>query len=742
MSLPLPTSSDPLQALVERSNLAEIVRYWARLHPERSAVEFLGEDQPPVRLTYGQLDRRADQVAAAIGRVCSPGDRCLLIFPPGLEFVTAFIGCLRAAVVAVPATYPKPRRPNERLTAINQDCRPAAVMSPRAARQHIDLPTVCPALAKLAWVTVDAVDRCSEAEMPVWPSGTDGLAFLQYTSGATSDPKGVMVSHANLLHNLEVIRRGFGQSFCVGADAARRGVFWLPPHHDMGLIGGILTPLYLGGTTVLMAPTSFLKRPGRWLQAISDHCAVISGAPDFGYAHCCRNVSDAQRDRLDLSCWEIAFCGAEPIRAETLRRFADRFGPCGFRMDSFYPCYGLAEATLMVSGNAGRRRPQLRRVDRAQLERQRVVAAGQENSEVQELVGCGAALHGGQLAIVCPQSRRRCQPGEIGEIWCQSPSVARGYWNRQQLSGEVFQAPLVTNNGQEDGGAYLRTGDLGFLQDGQLYITGRLKEVMIVRGRNLFPQDLEGLVEGAHPALQPAGAVAFSTVIDDQEQVVLLLEVQRTGPQPGWNQVIQAVRAAIIEGRQVDPGAIVLVRKLSLPRTTSGKKQRLLCRQLYRDGQLKVVHSWTGATAQGSAGELAEPRPPSGRGADPAAGSHSAAAPDVDQLADELQQWLLQWVIQRGNVPAELVTGDRPLAEFGLDSLTSVELALELEQRLNVQLSPTVVWNYPTAAELSRYLAQQAAGCGRPAPFPDAALAGQRTFVSLLEEIESLPDDP
>ncbi len=743
------------------SAVTEVLDFWVQHHGDHPAVTWLADDQEPHVLHFKALRAQSLQIAGELRRHCQPGDRAILLFPPGPDFIAAFLGCLYAGVVAVPATEPKPRRLNDRLSVVAADCRPAAVLCTTKVAERIEISVVCPLLAEVPWIDVTpSLDATADA----FPKGNfgfaptaDTLAFLQYTSGSTSEPKGVAISHRNLLHNLEMIRLGFRQQFNLDSDRTLRGVFWLPPYHDMGLIGGILTPLYLGGTTVLMSPVSFLKRPRRWLETISKYQACISGAPNFAYDLCVDSADDQAGPELDLACWDIAFCGAEPIHAATLERFSQKFRPAGFRNDSFYPCYGLAENTLLVSGQLERQSPTVKQIQRQALEDHRVVSVdARQQADSIDVVGCGQALLDGEIVIVDPKTHRLCPIDVVGEIWYRGASVAsQGYWERPQQNQEVFEAKLVPDG--ED--SYLRTGDMGFLCDGELFVTGRLKEMLVIRGRNFYPQDLERTVQAAHPGLADGGA---ALVVEGKrgETLVIVQELARAARQVETKQVFAKIRAALAEVHELRPASIVLVRPYSLPRTTSGKMQRLLCRQMYLDDQLKVVDCWTPPIQAESNGEPvdtshsiadSETLASESRNSETNRRPRSLQQKPLDQatltgfkrrrLAEELEEWLRGRIAVAAGVPLEDVAPERPLAELGFDSMTAVKLVAEIEARQSVSLNPIVLWNYPTARELAKYLAEQAAGRG-PQDLADTAdLPRSKTFNHFLEAVEAMADD-
>lgn len=767
--------------LADRRTIFGIVEYWADVHPNHPAIEYLPESGPKVVIDYRELRDRAIRVATQLRKVCEPGDRVIMLLPPGPDFIVGFLGCLYAQSLAVPATEPKPRRLNDRLSRVVRDCGPSAVLTTAAVADRIDPSVVCPSLADVPWICQDDNYLASDitlgdatlgdgqsnrvdGEYKYFDSASgdkiaDGIAFLQYTSGSTSDPLGVAVSHRNLLHNLEMIRVSFGQEFNHSADRSLKGLFWLPPYHDMGLIGGILTPLYIGGTAILMPPTMFLKRPLSWLQAISQERALISGAPNFAYDLCASKADAAERLNLDLRSWELAFCGAEPIRPETIDRFCDAFASSGFSRQSFYPCYGLAEATLLVSGNLGRREPVIKTLDRRELEHHRAVeielsndpTATEFKDHATRVVGCGSSVLGGEIMIVNPDTQLPAEQFEIGEIWYRGDNVASGYWNQPEKSAKVFGAHI---SGRPDV-AYLRTGDTGFYENGQLFITGRLKEMLVIRGRNFYPQDLESTARSVDPKLI-GGACAFAIDSESAENLVIALEVDRQADESMFDRLINDVRATLNDVHEISPEAVLLVRPFSLPRTTSGKMQRLLARQMFNRDRLKVLARWNRSTIAKSNvnGHGTDPAPqaspPDFLPASSATTAPSTSVVDplyqpigegrVTHLADEIERWLCNRLITHGSLAPEEVTPDRPLAEFGLDSMATLQLAGEIEDHHKITLNPIAMWNYPTARHLARYLAEQIIGeFGDTFSVDEDVIAG-KSFEAMLREIELMDD--
>ncbi|MEW2514474.1 AMP-binding protein [Streptomyces sp. NPDC046870] len=543
--------------------LVHILRDRALEKPDATAYVFLadGEDDER-RISYRELYAAAADVADALGARHGRGERALLLFAPGLDYITAFFGCLLAGVVAVPAYPPQDARGLGRLDAIIADAGASIALTTKdllpIARSALDAP--------LEWLATNALAGGAPpagGPLGVRPVATapEDLAFLQYTSGSTRLPRGVMLSHANLVHNLEAIYRAFAGS---GHDVM---VSWLPPYHDMGLIGAILEPLHGGFPGILMAPLHFLQKPYRWLKAISAHRGTISPSPNFGYELCLRKIDDEQRASLDLSSWRAAVNGAEPVRVETIERFTERFAPAGFDAGAFRPSYGLAEATLLVTadpvGESVRRFP----------------------VEGVSRIACGTARGDQSVVVVDTATLAPAEAGRVGEIWVSGPSVSVGYWGRPTESAALFGATLPDGRGP-----YLRTGDLGALdEEGALAVTGRLKDLLILRGRNVYPHDVEGAAERSHPALRPGCGAAFTVPVDTEERLVLVFEVVDGADAEA---VALAVRRAVREECEADLHELVLIPPRTIPKTSSGKIQRRATREAYLSGDLSPVGGW------------------------------------------------------------------------------------------------------------------------------------------------------
>ncbi|MGF1495533.1 MAG: alpha/beta fold hydrolase [Elainellaceae cyanobacterium] len=671
------------------SSLVDLVRYRAQHQPEQIVFTFLRDGEVELgRLTYRELDRQARAIAATLQSLKTTlGERALLLYSPSLEFITAFFGCLYGRVLAVPAYPPRPNQTMTRLRSIMTDAQATVALTTSNLLSNFGkLLDHNPDFAALRWVVTDELQGAPELAWQAPEATSDTLAFLQYTSGSTGTPKGVMVSHGNLLHNAQIIQESFDEPI----DSI--GMSWLPPYHDMGLIGGILQPIYLGTRMVLMSPVSFLQRPFRWLQAISRYRATTSGGPNFAYDFCIRQTTPEQRADLDLSSWTLAFSGAEPVRSDTLQRFTEMFAPYGFRPEVFYPCYGMAEATLFVTGGDRTLPPTQLTLDAAALEQNQIAIADPSDAHARTLVSCGASHPSQQVAIVNPETLRRCGENEVGEIWITGESVTQGYWNRSRLTQENFRACLADGGDEE----FLRSGDLGFLRDGELFVTGRLKDLIIIRGLNHYPQDVELTVEQCHPALRLGNGAAVSVEVDGEERLVIAHEIKRSALRRlQVAEVVNAIRQAVGEHHTLQPYAILLLKTGSIPKTSSGKIQRHACRERFLAGTLEVVGQWLDAAAPPTAPPpLVQPPLP--------------APTALPEAVRTIQHWLVTTLAERLNAPPETIDIHEPFARYGLDSVAAVQLSGQLEDWLGRSLSPTLAYDYPTIAALSAFLGRDA----------------------------------
>ncbi len=665
------------------NTLVDLLRYRAADHPDRLAYTFLvdGERQE-ARLTYGELDQQARTIAARLtADGIAKGERALLLYPSGLEYMAAFFGCLYAEVVAVPAYPPRHKRTLPRIQAIAASAGPKAILSTASTRAAIEgFLMDAPELQSPLWLLTDSLDLSLAETWRMVPVDGAALAFLQYTSGSTATPKGVMVSHGNIMYNEQMVKYGMAHT------SESSFVSWLPPYHDMGLIGNLLQPLYIGAPCIFMSPTDFLEEPFRWLAAISRYRAHTSGAPNFAYDLCVDKITPEQRETLDLSCWRVAYNGAEPVRHETIQRFAETFAPCGFRPEAFYPCYGLAEATLFVSGGLQTAKPKFHPLSAAALERDRVVTPDGESEDARTLAGCGQTWLDQKIAIVDPQTSTACPADRVGEIWISGPNVAQGYWNVPEETERTFRARLA-DTGE---GPFLRTGDLGFIRGGELFITGRLKDLIIIRGHNHYPQDIELTVEKSHPALQPACGAVFAVEVENQERLVIAQEVKRAYLRKlDVDEVVSAIREAVSQAHELSIYAVLLLKPGAIPKTSSGKIQRHACREGFRNGELNVVAEWR------------MPIPPR---AAPAESKRHVTVPIMESKTS-IKEWLISQLAERLKIPPDEIDPNQNFNRYGLDSLDIVELIGKLEKVFGCKFPDTLFFDYPTIEHLVLYLA-------------------------------------
>ena len=568
------------------ATLLDSIFHHAARRPRAPALTFLADGVRPAQaLDYGQLATRVRSLAAHLSRAFPAGERALLLYGAGLEFPIALLACFHAGLVAVPAAVPD--RPGTqaltRLRAIAASCGAGLVLCDQGVLEARGRwLTQAPELEQLPWQASDRLPASADDDVLAGDrQAPESVAFIQYTSGSTADPKGVVVTHANMLHNQQSLCRHFAQH--EGSTV----VSWLPAYHDMGLIGTILNPLFVGGQAYLMSTLSFIKRPHRWLQAISTYRATTTAAPDFAYAFCAQEITDQEKRGLDLRHWRVAISGGEMVRPKTLRDFASAFAGCGFEAQAFRPCYGLAESTLIVSAAPAGRAPGLVRFDRAELGRGRAVAVPDDTLDGSvEVVSCGRWLPDSEVSIVDPEARRRCPSGHTGEVWLRGGSVTAGYYGCGEQTRRTFAARLDDGRGGGSG-SYCRTGDLGFIHGDELFIIGRLKDLIIFAGRNHHPEDIEPVVEGAHPAIARPAA-AFSVERAGEEQVVVVAEMRRGAlvAPTLLSEVQEAIRRAVHREHSLHVAEVVFVPQGTIPRTSSGKVRRSRCRQLLEQGAL------------------------------------------------------------------------------------------------------------------------------------------------------------
>jgi acyl-CoA synthetase (AMP-forming)/AMP-acid ligase II/acyl carrier protein len=693
--------------------LFQLARWRAQTQADVRGYTFLvdGESEEQF-LTYGELDRRARAIAARVQTICHPCEHVLLLYGPGLDYIVALFACQYAGVVPVPAYPPellRTARTLSRLHAIVSDCDAnlalgtseylgwaGALAGELGLRQTLSTEG-WPKWEHLAWTAPD--------------SRADAIALLQYTSGSTAAPRGVMVTHRNLWFQFQCMQ--------VADSDDSAGVSWLPLYHDLGLIGGALTPIYFGRPVTLMSPLAFVQRPLRWLRAISRYRAPITGGPNFAFDLCVNKFDPAEAEGLDLSCLRVILTGAEPVRADTLDRFTATFAPYGLPRDVWRPGFGLAEATLGVTGVT--RGEQLDRMDVSlrELEHNRAVPVKEAGEPYRRLVGCGPALGDCEVVIVDPSRRVILPQGHVGEVWVRGANVALGYWNKPQETETLFCARL------EDGrGPFLRTGDLGFLHDGQLYLTGRSKEVMVFWGRNVYPQDVELTTWSCHTCLKQNGGAAFAIEANDHERLVMVQEVVRPA-KVDLNAVSEAVRQAIAKEHRVLLHALVLIKAGTLPKTSSGKIQRNVVRERFLTGELSVVREWR----YPSEGHPPEP---------------SSAQREISH--DEIRAWLIARIARHCQVPESEIDPASPINSYVMDSVSAVTIATELEAWMGRTLSPTVLYDSPSITVLAERLHDPRSRASvEPSPPAVEELTPAElddVLVRLLDSPKDLPSSP
>lgn len=583
------TQSISDQGAAQFSTLVELLQHRAKAQPGDLAYQFLVDGKKEgAAYTYAELDEWARAIAALLQQQQAKGERALLLYPQGVEVVAAFCGSLYAGVIAIPVPPPdagRMKRTLPRLREIIKDAQATIVLSNARIIEIIQESDIdFPEFETMRWIDTETVDLDLAKQWQDPGINKDALAYLQYTSGSTSTPKGVMLSHYNLLHHSAYLQRGCGYR----ADGPT--VTWMPYFHDYGLVEGLIQPLYNGAPCYIMAPLAFVKRPLRWLQAIEKYGATHSQAPNFAYDLCVRRTKPAQREALDLSGWLSAGNAAEPINPRVMRDFCEAFADSGFRWESFSPAYGLAEATLLVSATPLGREPVILSLEASELEQGKVVAAESSSSYVREAVSCGSLVCETEVAIVNPDDLTRCDTAEVGEIWVNDPGVAHGYWQRPEATRETFEAQIAG----EGATRYLRTGDLGFIKDGELYITGRIKDLIIIRGTNHYPQDIEWTVQQTHQAMRPDYGACFSIIEDGEEQLIVVQEIERQHQQNlEADELIAEIRQAISEAHELQVYAVALVKSGNVLKTSSGKIQRRKCKTSFLAGDLEVLADWS-----------------------------------------------------------------------------------------------------------------------------------------------------
>lgn len=708
---------EPPALHLHAESFPELIDLLAENKAGEEAFRFFGSGRT---LTYAQLAGKSRALAARLSRSCSEGDRVLLLFPDAEDFIPAFFACLAARLVAVPAAMPlrEEGAAFDRLRGIIADSSPAAAVTSQKGSVLLSsigesaflpcftLEPPADACGADTGARVETVDTDTASDWIARTVDPTDLAFLQYTSGSTSRPKGVMITHGNLWANSRAIFHAFGHS------EKSRGVIWLPHFHDMGLIGGLLQPVFGAFPTLLMTPAEFIRRPVSWLKNISEFGGSTSGGPNFAYELCLSRIGDAELATLDLSSWRVAFCGAEPIRHNTLRRFATKFGPSGFSASSFLPCFGMAETTLMLTGSTLGQEYDVARIGRDALNEQGVASSDvREGESVLDIVSCGRPVPDHEAMIVCLDSGLPCQPGKIGEIFAAGPSVAAGYWNDPVATAEHFGLRI---QGLEK--AYLRTGDVGFARGSQVFVTGRRKELIIVNGCKYHPVDIEEAIYGAVSGLPHGSSMVFGVSTDTGEAVVAVVEFDRKKRDVDLDAMFDSISQAIHREFAISLHELILVDRKHLPRTTSGKLRREPCKRLYETGELTISARRGRRPERAAKQALAAARP-----------SVVASSADQRAVADILAE-LLNGVLTE---PLDETDRDREFHKLGLDSVQGLSLIAELENRLERPLSPSMIYDHPSINRLAAAIAGSSASADHSKGFHPSAGGGEIAIIGI-----------
>jgi acyl-CoA synthetase (AMP-forming)/AMP-acid ligase II len=651
------------------TTIPQILKFRAEHTPDETAYIFLkdGEDDEE-KITYRELYLSSVSIAEQLKESGKEGSLALMLFAPGLDFIKSLYACFLAGIIAVPAYPPRKNRSLDRIKILVADSGAGIVLSTSDIYQTFERSfSDLDELKMLKWICVDKTgsqENNPKANIKM-PEPQD-VALLQYTSGSTGQPKGVMVKHVNITRNLEFIR----QSFSLSRKSV--SVTWLPSFHDMGLIDGVIGPVYNGYPGVIIPPVAFIQKPVRWLKAISRYRGTHAGGPNFAFDHCVEGIAEEERAGLDLSCMDTLYCGAEPIRKSTFDRFTDTYKDCGFKPGMLYPCYGMAETTLIISGPESGRGPVSLCVSGNALEQNRVQITMDNEPDARHLIGVGHAWIDTDVRIVNPESLHQCKDDEVGEIWVSGSIVTAGYWKKPELSGETFSAQIA---GYPDK-TYMRTGDLGFLNHGEVYITGRLKDLIILQGRNYYPQDIEFVAEGSHSALRPNASAAFSIEVNEEEKLVIVAEVERPAIRNlDVEAVCDAIRQQVAEEFEQEVYAIQLLRTASILKTSSGKIQRKACREGFLQKSLEIVGE-----------SVREPKEP----------ALAASAMDMTSL----QAWLIAWIHIHLKIPFDRIDQTRPISAFGLNSMKAVQLQQDVLTKFGVNIPPYVFFDKITVKEL------------------------------------------
>jgi len=625
--------------------------------PNKSAyIQLDNHGEEIQRISYATLILNSLRISEQLLEKNKKGDRCLIMIPGGIEFITAFLGCVFAGIIAVPTITPKRNKPNSRFCSILADSNPNCILTTDDTRELAEIQVN--SLGGKTNVKSIIVVKISDSEnytLELPNISPADIAFLQYSSGSIGNPKGIMVTQKNLVHNSQIIKQSFNHTKDLVV------VTWLPPFHDMGLIGCMLQPLFVGGTCVIIQPTSFIRNPAMWFEAISKYKGTTVGCPNFALDYCVDKITTPDVDTMDLSSLNVLFCGSEPVRKNTLQNFKKTFKTLNFNPNMFLPCYGLAEATLMVTGISQKEEPEFYRTQLAGMEIDNTADNGDEEKKSFWYTSCGYTWNNTDLKVVDPTTKLELPETQIGEIWVKNDSVCNGYWNKPEETKEIFNAHLANNNS----GPYLRTGDMGFCDKNHVYITGRLKELIIIRGLNIFPNDIENIIDKSHRALQPNSCAVFSVEKGNREELVVVQEIKRMFVNDhDRDEIFASVIESISRNFDIRPYSIVIISPMSLPKTTSGKIKRLECKKRYLENKLKVVTSWESADNE-----------------------VENTLDDTDMASSEqIITWIKNWLGNKLHIDPEQIDPEQPIPSFGLDSIGAVELESAINEKFDLDI--------------------------------------------------------
>lgn len=658
----------PLYPSLSVANIVELFKFRSQTQPFDIAYEFFsGKGMQSQTINYLALSQKVHAIAQAIlEKGVRPGDRALLIFPPGLDLIAAFYACFHARVIAVLVYPPMNEKLINKLNHVIKDAEPAIFLS--TTETKIPLAALFNTLPEEKTVCTDEVneDLALSWEEPIIHE--DDLAILQYTSGSTNLPRGVKVSHKNFLSNMRLSYEG------ANYKSIKNFVSWLPPYHDMGLMMGILSPLFCGVPARIISPMHFILNPINWLNLVSKYDAVLSGGPNFSFNYCISKISDEQKKGLDLSQWFVCINGAEPIHSKTIDNFVKSFSPCGFSINTFYPAYGLAEATLLVSVNNDFNANQGLSISTKALKKNQIKIVKKPGEDNKFITSVGKMYQ--EMIIADPETKKQCKDDCIGEIWIHSDSVCQGYWNKPEETERMFAARLFDD---ESNKTYLRTGDLGFIHASQLYIIGRIKDLIIIHGQNYLPQDIEYAVECSHPWLKHNCSIAFSIEQDKEEKLVIVCGTKPVKDEKLWADLVDAICKEISKEYELAIYSIAFISPALLPKTTSGKVQRQACKNLFVNGKLAIDHLWE--------------------------------APKFDEnkvsISDDnidIEAWIMTWLSLHLKQDVSSLNPSKSFIEYGLDSINIANLVHEISEHCGLSLNPMIGWDYPTPREIAQYI--------------------------------------